>query len=68
MKRSFGKLKVQLDDLINQAQESVSRLNSDEAHYLLNQAKKFIADVGAVSVLPVMTCTGIVDIDIARYF
>ena len=41
MKRSFATLKVQLDELINQAEESVSRLDSDEAHYLLNQAKQF---------------------------
>jgi hypothetical protein len=34
-------LKSQLDDLINRAEQAVANSNSDEAHYLLNQAKKF---------------------------
>ena len=36
-------LKSQLDDLITRAESAVSGSNSDEANYLLNQAKKFRA-------------------------
>ncbi len=41
LSRPFLNLKSQLDDLINRAENVVSMSNSDEAHYLLNQAKKF---------------------------
>jgi hypothetical protein len=34
-------LKSQLDDQINRAERAVSASGSDEAHYLLNQAKKY---------------------------
>jgi hypothetical protein len=41
LRKPFLNLKSQLDDLINRAEKAVSSSNSDEAHYLLNQSKKF---------------------------
>jgi hypothetical protein len=41
LSKPFYNLKSQLDELINQAEKAVSNSSSDEAHYLLNQAKKF---------------------------
>jgi len=41
LSRPLLNLKSQLDDLINRAENAVSSSNSDEAHYLLNQAKKY---------------------------
>jgi len=41
LRKPLGNLKSQLDDLINQAENKVSQTPSDEAYYLLNQAKKF---------------------------
>ena len=41
LRKPFANLKSQLDDLLNRAERSVSNVNSDEAYYLLNQAKKF---------------------------
>jgi hypothetical protein len=41
LSKPFLNLKSQLDNLINRADKEVSDSDSDEAHYLLNQAKKF---------------------------
>ncbi len=41
LKKPFLNLKSQLDNLLNRADKEVSESDSDEAHYLLNQAKKF---------------------------
>jgi hypothetical protein len=41
LSKPFLNLKSQLDDLINNAEIAVSTSNSDEARYLLSQAKKF---------------------------
>ncbi len=41
LNRPLQNLKSQLNDLINKAENAVATSNSDEAHYLLNQAKKF---------------------------
>jgi len=41
LEQPVQRLKAQLDDLINQADVEVSKNYSDEARYLINQAKKF---------------------------
>jgi len=41
LSKPFLNLKSQLDNLINRADKEVSDSERDEAHYLLNQAKKF---------------------------
>jgi hypothetical protein len=41
LRKPFANLKSQLDNMINRAEQAVSNSKSDEAYYLLNQAKKF---------------------------
>ena len=41
LRKPFANLKSQLDNLISRAESIVSISKNDEAHYLLNQAKKF---------------------------
>jgi hypothetical protein len=41
LRKPFANLKSQLDNLISKAESIVSISKNDEAHYLLNQAKKF---------------------------